>query len=1056
MRFAEGHAGARRIAPEERNGTVAANGDLIAGVGASAGGIEAFEILFRAMPADLGIGFVVIAHLAPERDSMLPEIIGRFTSMPVASAEDGLPVEPDHVYVIAPHTMLTLRKGRLQVRVTAAEHHERNPIDVFLSSLAEDRGERAVGIILSGSGSDGTLGVKALKEHGGLTIAQGTDSTAPRYGGMPSSAIATGVIDLVVPVQDIPAKLADYLRSFDSIELIRAGEEARRDADAQSLRREVCKILQDQVGHDFSGYKERTFLRRIQRRMQVLQISEIGGYLDRLRQDTAEVTRLFRDLLIGVTGFFRDEEAFRTIEKRVVPELFAGKMAGETLRVWVAGCSTGEEVYSLAILVRERMETARVGLKVQIFATDIDDSALQIARAARYPRALLEGVSKDRRDRFLVADGGTFTVAKPVRDLCVFAAHSVIRDTPFSRIDLISCRNLLIYLDGEAQGRVIPAFHYALRSGGFLFLGSSENVTGHGDLFTAFDRKHRIFRRRDVTPSPVHLPLFMPSPRIAAGTTSLQAEPQAGRTNLRRAIETRVLDRFAPPHVVVNRQGEVVHYSARLGKYLEPAVGQPSRQLLTMARAGLRPDLRAAFQEAVEKNRLVLRDHIAVQLDDHVQLLDLAVEPLLTPETEPLFLVLFMDQGAAQSREGPAATPGDPTVEQAEREIRDLRERLQSMIEEYETALEELRSANEELVSLNEELQSTNEELETGKEEIQSVNEELQTVNLELTGKVDELNRANSDLSNLFEGTRIALVFLDRHLVIRSFTPAVTEVFNLIPSDRGRPLTDIATRLDLGPLYQDIAGVADDGPGIERRVSDVGGTSHYLMRVFPYRSVEGVADGLIVTFVDIGSLVEVETQRTLVHELNHRVRNMLAVVSAIAHQTIARSPSPETFGETFMGRIEALARTHGLIAHQEWGDIQLRSIIEAEIEPYAEEGSARLTIKGPSVPLRPKEATALGMIVHELVTNAVKYGALSTAEGRVEVGWRSTPGNPETALDLEWVESGGPPVTTPIARGFGMTLIEHEIRHELHGELKVAFAPGGLRAHITLALGQSR
>ncbi len=638
--------------------------------------------------------------------------------------------------------------------------------------------------------------------------------------------------------------------------------------------------------------------------------------------------------------------------------------------------------------------------------------------------------------------------------MCVFAAHSVIRDTPFSRIDLISCRNLLIYLDGQLQGRVIPAFHYALRSRGFLFLGSSENVTSHSDLFTPFDRKHRIFRRRDHMVPPVHLPLSMPAPRIAAATAS-QAEPQSGRNTLRRTIDARVLERFAPPHVVVNRDGDVIHYSARLGKYLEPAAGQPSQQILAMARAGLRPELRAALQEAVEKHRLVSREGIAIELDDHVQLLDLTVEPLSTTEADPLFLVVFTDLGPLRSKESPPVVRGDPAADHAERELRDVRERLQSMIEEYETALEELRSANEELVSVNEELQSTNEELETGKEEIQSVNEELQTVNLELTGKVEELNQANSDLQNLFEGTRIAIVFLDRHLVIRSFTPAVTQIFKLIPSDRGRPLTDIAARVDLGSLHEEVAKVVAGGSGIERRVGGADDATHYLMRVLPYRSGQGAADGIIVTFIDIGSIVEAEErQRTLVHELNHRVRNMLAVVTAIAHQTIARTASPADFGETFMGRIEALARTYGLIAHQEWGDVQLRSVIEAELEPHLEEGSGRVTIEGPPVLLRPKAATALGMIVHELVTNAVKYGALSAVEGRCDVRWRSSAGNPGTRLDIEWVESGGPPVTPPDARGFGMDLIEHEIRHDLQGELTVAFEPGGLRASLSVALGE--
>jgi two-component system CheB/CheR fusion protein len=1040
-------------------GMAQAKPSFVVGIGASAGGIEALEGLFREMPGDVGMAFVVVAHLAPGRESALAEILGRSTSLPVREAVDGETAEAGYVYVIPPDALVSMREGRLRVQKANPAKRERNPVDVFLGSLAQDDGERAIAIILSGAGTDGTLGIKAVKEHGGLTLAQGVDGSRPRHSGMPTSAIATGLIDLVLPVEQIPAKLVDYANGLASIaDLTQVAEGRGAPEKINGARKTICDILRNQVGHDFAGYKERTFLRRVQRRMQVLQLSSIDTYIARLRQEPDEVSLLFRDLLIGVTDFFRDTEAFEALEKLVMPRLLKGKGAGDTIRVWCPGCATGEEIYSIAILLRERLDNLRAVPKVQLFATDIDDIALDVARAARYPAALLHGMSPERLRRFFTEEGGSYHLSKQIRDMCVFSSHSVIRDPPFSRIDLISCRNLLIYISADMQRQVIPVFHYSLRSGGFLFLGNAENVSQHGDLFIALDKKHRIFQRREHGSTHLAFPLLASAARLRGGLEH-KHEPAANSLSVRRSVETRVLERYAPPHVLVNRDGDVVYYSSRTGKYLEAAAGQPSRQLLAMARKGVRLDLRAALQQAMETRNPTRRERIAIEVEDgRIQLIDVLVEPLPERDDDPLFLVLFVDTGPLLSPDDVAhlrhAGAIEPPVEQLERELRDTRERLQSTIEEYETALEELKSANEELVSVNEELQSANEELETGKEEIQSVNEELHTVNQELTSNIDQLNRANSDLSNLFASTQIAIIFLDRQLVIRSFTPAVAGLFNLIPTDRGRPLADMTSDLDHADLHGDIRAVLDTGTMIERRVSRRDGKAEFLMRLLPYRSGEDKVDGVVLTFVDITTLVEGERQqRTLIHELDHRVRNMLAVVLAMVSQTLARNPAPADFATTFRGRIEALARAYGLVARRRWAEVSLEEVVRQELEPHLLGREDGIVIEGPSTLLPAKAALALGMVVHELATNAVKYGALSAAAGRVAVKWQvESNGSATPGLVLHWEESNGPPTKAPERKGFGTELVEREIRGELRGQVAFDFAPTGLQATISVPL----
>ncbi len=1026
---------------------------FIVGIGASAGGIEAFEGLLRSMPDDTDMSFVIVAHLAPHKVSMLDEILARFTPMPVEQAQDGVEAAANRVYVIPPDHSLTIEAGRLRLHPLARPQRAQHPIDLFFESLAEDLGDHAIGIVLSGGGSDGTLGIKAIKEHGGLTIAQGSDHSAPRHGSMPLSAIATGLVDLVLPVEAIGSTLAGYVNGFvPTAELVKGLPGETDEQRTEMARREICAILRERVGHEFTGYKEKTFLRRVQRRMQVLQLAELPAYIARLRTDPDEVTLLFRDLLIGVTAFFRDPESFAALEQRVIPALFQDKGPGDTVRAWVPGCATGEEVYSLAILLREHMDERPRPPKVQIFGTDIDEAALNFARAARYSPGAFEGLSPERLRRFFGEEGGSHLLAKEVREMCIFSSHSLIRDPPFSRMDLISCRNLLIYLDAELQSRVLPILHYALRPAGHLFLGSSESVSQHPDLFEAVDRQHRIFRRRDDGGEHLRLPLLISGPRLIGASAEARARRAALEPTLRRVVEARIADRYAPAHVVVNAEGDVVHYSARTGKYLEAASGHPNRQLMAMARKGLRLDLRSALHEAMESRRTVTRDRIAVEIDDRVQLIGLTVEPLAETDSDPLFLVLFTDVGPPMTVEEAALGVLQPGA--AEAELRETRDRLQAMIEEYETALEELKAANEELVSMNEELQSTNEELETSKEEIQSVNEELQTVNQELGAKVDQLNQSNDDLRNLFDSTGIALIFLDRNLAIRSYTAAVTSVFNLIPSDHGRPLTDIASRLAYDGLAEDARLALDGNEAVERRVSTRDGVTHFQMRLLPYLTAQKSVSGLLAIFIDISGPVRGEQQlQTVVQELNHRVRNLLAVVGVIARQTLARTPSPAEFARSFLGRINALSRAHSLLARQRWGDIGLAELLRIELDPHALGTPGRVDVAGPDVQLRPKAALTLGMMIHELATNAVKHGALSAPQGKVSVAWEMEQGDGGAALVLRWIETGGPPAKPPEHNGFGTDLLQRQAQHEWNGSFDVAFSEEG--CHVTLRLPEN-
>jgi len=888
------------IEAQETAGKDAASFPIV-GIGASAGGLAAFEAFFSAMPADkdTGMAFVLVQHLAPDHKSILSELVRCYTRMQVFEVEDGVAVKPNCAYIIPPNCDMAFLNGALQLLEPSAPRGRRLPIDFFFRSLAQDQHERAVCIVLSGTGSDGALGVRAVKSEGGMVMAQNPEST--EYDGMPRSAIATGLVDYVLPPAEMPAQLIAYAaRAFGRIPCP-VSPPAHK---AEGALKKIFILLRAQTGHDFSLYKQNTINRRIERRMAVHQIERLDGYVRYLQQTPAEVEALFRDLLIGVTSFFRDPEAFTALQEQVIPRLFSGKPAGALIRVWAPGCSTGEEAYSIAILLQEQMEALKQSFKVQVFATDIDSQAIDVARAGLYPASIAADISPERLARFFAqeSDSGGYRIHKGIRDLLVFSEQDVIKDPPFSKLDLISCRNLLIYMGGELQKKLIPLFHYALNPCGMLFLGTSESVGEFVDLFAILDRKSKMYQRKEEV-SGAHRPgmgkFLPPMTKGGAAPRPSGQTPGESKIQLRELTERALLQQCVPAGALINERGDILYLHGSTGQYLEPAPGEAGMNILKMARKGLRRDLTTALRKAVTHNQIERHTGLRVKTNGDFITVNLTVRPVVAgtdgfdkptagASAEPtLFLIILEEAPAADntpltppaSGGDESATDVDARIASLKQELRAKDEYLQTTNEELETSNEELKSSNEEMQSVNEELQSTNEELETSKEELQSVNEELFTVNAELQQKVANLSRANNDMNNLLAGTGVGTVFVDHQLRIRRFTPAATQLINLIQSDVGRPVGDIVSKLvGYDRLVEDVQAVLDSLVPKEVEVQTKAG-AWYLLRIRPYRTIENVIEGAVITFVDVTERVE-DTLR----EAN--VLRRLAVVVRDAHDAI--------------------------------------------------------------------------------------------------------------------------------------------------------------------------
>jgi len=1133
---------------------------VIVTIGASAGGVHALQTFFSALPEHPGAAFVVIVHLDPAHRSEMAAIISTRTRMPVVQVGTSELLRADHVYVIPPDRRLQL----IDHEISAVEFEEprghRSPIDSFFRSVAERLGD-GFAIILSGAGSDGAIGVRAVKEAGGIILVQ--DPNEAEYASMPRSAIATGVADFVLPARDLAQRLVDLIRIKESVAIPDI-----RNFDEEVLRR-IISHLRVRTGHDFSKYKRSTVLRRIARRMQVTRADDLNEYYDVMRDNAEEAQALLGDLLISVTTFFRDSEAFERIAKDVIPALFADKEVDETIRVWVSGCATGEEAYSFAILLLEEAAKHPLRPPIQVFGSDLDSRALAAAREGRFPVAIEADVNEDRLRRYFAREGDHYRVRQEVRDMVLFAVHDLLKDPPFSHVDLISCRNVLIYLDRELQEQLCSTFHYALNPGGYLFLGSSETADNPQGLFRTLDRSARVYQSTAV---PGDKPRLLP--RLLGPVRAREQVVQLGRALSptvalgEAAMHRRAIEQVAPPSILVDESHRVMHLSDNAGRYMMPSGGPMSGDAVDLVRPELRFELRSALNRVFEQREATLSLPILVRFNGaphrvHLQIKPSAEQARADPRTA---VVMFIEGEAVDERAAPSnRQPADQTVQRLTQELELTQARLRTVREESDAANEELRAANEELQSINEEYRSTSEELETSKEELQSINEELQTVNTELKLKLEAISRAHSDLQNLVAATDIGTLFLDAQLRIKRFTERVTELFSVTPTDEGRPITDFAHQLEYDGLVKDARTVLADLTPIRQEVHSRDGR-WYDMRLRPYRTVDDKIDGVVITFIDISerhrmeeslrqserhlgqekrlidlsrdpifvwdlddgiidwnrgseelygygrgeaigqskerllktsvpgstfadlkekliaegswygeirqrtkqgkeliveSRLQLETfegrrlvlestrdvtesrtwerrQRLLMSELSHRVRNILTVIQAVARHTLRSSPRTEDFVDRFEGRLGALANTHTLLVESEWKGADLGELARQQLEPHLSDDADRLHIEGEPVLLPADLATPFGLVLHELATNAAKYGALSTPSGRVGVSWTVARGSPRH-LRFEWKETGGPLVRRPTSSGFGSTLIDSaitgaKVKHELTRE----------------------
>ena len=1140
---------------------------LIIGIGASAGGIQALQTFFDALPDDTGAAFVVVVHLDPQRPSDLSSILATRTRMPVAQVGAPEQLRANHVYVVPPDRRLRITDHEISSAEFDEPRGQRAPIDSFFRSLAEQHGD-GFAVILTGAGADGAVGVRAVKEAGGFILVQ--DPNEAEYPSMPRSAIATGIADFILPVRDLAARLVELVLNRDSGAIA-----DDRKFDEEVVRR-ILAHLRVRTGHDFSKYKRSTILRRIARRMQITRIDDPTDYYDFLRDQAEEAQALLADLLISVTTFFRDNEVFESLKTNVLPTIFESKQTSDSIRVWVPGCATGEEAYTIAILLLEEAARHEISPPIQVFGSDLDVGALAMAREGRFPAAIEADVSEERLRRFFTHEGDQYRVRQELRDIVLFASHSVLRDPPFSRIDLISCRNLLIYLDRELQEQSCSTFHYSLNPGGFLLLGASETADNPPGLFHSIDRKSRIYQSTAQTgDKPRLLPRLLGSLNVHQDTTHVGRVVTPGMALSEAALHRQAIETVAPPSILVDRMHRVLHLSENAGRYLQPSGGPLSGDLVDLVRPELRFELRSALHRIFERRQPTLSLPIPVRFNGapHRVLIQLKLAES-DEASEPLHALVLFVEGEAIEEALPASAQDttNETVRRLTQELELTQERLRTTREESELANEELRAANEELQSINEEYRSTSEELETSKEELQSINEELQTVNSELKLKLEAVSRAHSDLQNLMAATDFGTLFLDSALRIKRFTQPVTELFRITPSDEGRPVTDFAHQLEYGDLVADARTVLAHLAPIGREIRSSDGR-WYDLRLRPYRTVDDKIDGVVITFVDVtqrrrveqalrdserqlsqvkqlvelshdpifiwefdGGIVEwnrgsaelygysreealgrnkeqllrtrvpgtsfaaireqlsadgswsgevrhrtkdgreltiesrivlesldgrklalestrdvserkvwEEQQGLLLRELTHRVKNTLAVVQAIAHQTLRHAPSNADFVERFDGRLTALARAHDLLVKSEWKGADLEELARDQLGAYPE----RLRIDGERVLLPADLATPFSLVLHELATNAAKHGALSRARGRVKLSWTVGSRNDRQLMRLVWQETGGPRVDHPGPSGLGTILIDNALPS---AAVSREFRPDGLVCTIEVPI----
>lgn len=968
----------------------------VVGLGGSAGAIPAL-VSFLQATQPCGLAYVVILHLSPEHESTLAELLQQHTVMPVVQVRGTVDVLADTVYVIPPRHALHMIDGRLQLGTMPVDRPGRVAVDLFFRTLADSHGPHATAIVLSGLDSDGAIGIKRIKERGGLTIAQ--DPAEAQHDGMPRSAIGTGMVDWVLPAAEMPRRVARYVELEQRLSL---PPEQARDVEvdvaqlgAESELREVLTFLRTRTGRDFANYKRATVLRRIGRRMQVNGVQELSDYLGCLQTRAGEASALLQDLLISVTNFFRDSDCFDALERQV-PALFEGKTSSNVIRVWVAACATGEEAYSIAMLLSEHARKLDAPPAIQIFATDLDEDAIRVARDGVYPPTIAADVSEERLRRFFTKEHRGFRVRRELREHVLFAAHDVLKDSPFSRLDLISCRNLLIYLNRDAQRRVFETAHFALCPGGRMFLGASETVDDSSALFFVLDKKHRIYAPRPAPRMSLPVPTgqssiaraleaqdlarggpVMPGSAFTRGTPVDDRSPRTitasdGRSVSWPELHFRMLELLAPPSIVVDADHDILHLSPSAGRYLQYGGGEPSRNLLHAIHPALRIELRAALYQVARSSSRVELAPLPIDLAGQPALVRLAVIPMveIAPGMSLITLEAMRDEDGATARPARAAGEADPLAHLLDRELERLKVHLRDTVEQYEASTEELKASNEELQAMNEELRSATEELETSREELQSINEELTTVNHELKSKVDELGHANSDIQNLMDATAIATVFLNRDLCVTRYTPSAVSLFNLIPTDVGRPLTNLTGRLDYPQLEADARRVLHELIPIEREIDD--GQDHwYLVRMLPYRTGDDRIAGVVLTLVDVTERKRSQEALQFSEERFGAIANKAAV--GVMQANLAGTI---TFANHFICE---------LLGYRE-RELTGRSLLDI-VHPQDRDESARLLAALPSTNsflvekrLLPKHGSAL--CVHDSVT---QISPVDTAEGAILV-----------------------------------------------------------------------
>jgi two-component system CheB/CheR fusion protein len=824
------------------------------GIGASAGGLEALKSFVSNVPKDSGMAYIVIVHMSPGQPSMLAELLQKVSLVPVTSAKDNESIKPDHIYVVPPNSDINVYKGKIQLLDKLSKGLSL-PIDFFLRSLAQDKGLEAAGIILSGTGTDGTLGVKEIKLFDGLVLAQSEESA--KYDGMPRSAIDSGVVDMVLAPEEMPEKLAHFFYHFNT-----AAEQKPSptdDTDKNWLNK-IYSLLRLKIGHDFSLYKKNTIIRRINRRMSLNQIKDFEIYIRFLRENPEEPALLFRELLIGVTNFFRDEQSYEILKQKILPDLLDQRPEDSIFRVWVPACSTGEEAYSLAMIFKEYMDKSNKRISLQLFGTDINKHAVEKARAGIYPDSIVADVNAKRLTRFFIKKNDSYLIKSEIRDCVVFSVQDVLKDPPFSKLNMLCCRNLLIYFDTKAQKKILPLFHYTLFPGGVLMLGSSETIGGATDLFEVLDSKWKIFKRKEqqgTLRQLVEFPTGLPENNLKKLAVSTVAQKKRTFSDV---VKTIVLEDFSPPAVLIDSKGTILYIQGRTGKYLEPASGSPSQNVFSMARQGLKIELQLSLKKAITSGNKIMREGISVLTNGDFQPINLHVLPLKRPaELAGKYLLVFEDKAKPlKSTSAPSAVSkvtddsSNERIVVLENELQNSHENHQITTEELESSNEELKSTNEELQSSNEELQSTNEEMESSKEELQSLNEELQTVNSELQNKVELLSTAQDDMSNLLNSTEIATIFVDNDGCVKRFTQEATKIINLIQTDIGRPLKHVVPNLISTNLEQDLENVLKKLTSNQSEVRTTDG-NWYNMRIIPYRTTDNRIVGAVLTFSSIDS-----------------------------------------------------------------------------------------------------------------------------------------------------------------------------------------------------------